>query len=56
MNNGLNTFKMNDPTHMQMLIVQEMQKKSLNIFKYKWRGIKLLCVFQYILVSEICNI
>jgi hypothetical protein len=25
-NNGFNTFKMNDSTHVQMLIIQEMQK------------------------------
>jgi hypothetical protein len=29
MSNGLNIFKMNDPSHVQMLIVQEMQKNSL---------------------------
>jgi hypothetical protein len=29
MSNGLNTFKMNDPIHVQMLIIQEMWKNSL---------------------------
>jgi hypothetical protein len=29
MNNGFNTFKVNDSIHVQMLIVQEMQKNSL---------------------------
>jgi len=30
MNNGFNTFKMNDSTHVKMLIVQKMWKISLN--------------------------
>jgi len=29
--NGFNTFKMNDSIHVQMLIVEEMPKKSLTI-------------------------
>jgi hypothetical protein len=28
-NNGFNTFKVNDSTHMQMLIIQKMWKNSL---------------------------
>jgi hypothetical protein len=31
----LTTFKMNDSTHVQMLIVQKMQKKIINSFRYK---------------------
>jgi hypothetical protein len=30
-NNKFNTFEMNDSTHVQMLIVEEMSKKSLTI-------------------------
>ncbi len=32
MNNGFNTSKVNDSTHVQMLIVQNMQKNTLTHF------------------------
>ncbi len=49
------TFKMNGSTHVQMLIVQEMQKIHL-LVQVQMSGIKLLCVLQYILVNVICNV
>jgi hypothetical protein len=56
MNNEFNTFKMNDSTHVQMLIVQKIWKNSLIIHVWTW-GIKLLCVFLiYKLISVVCNI
>ncbi len=46
LNNGFNKFKVNDSTHVNMLIVQKMWKKSLNhssiIVKY-W----VACVLVY---------
>jgi hypothetical protein len=34
-NNGFNIQKMNGSTHVHMLIIKEMQKKTINSFQYK---------------------
>jgi len=53
----LATLKVNDSTHVQMLIVQEiMWKNSLTHSNINLWSIKLLFVFQYVLVNAICNV
>jgi hypothetical protein len=47
LNNGFNKFKMDDSTHVKMLIVQKMWKKSLNhsnIITKHW----IACVSKYL--------
>jgi hypothetical protein len=47
LNNGFNKFKMHDSTHVKMLIVQKMWKKSLNhsnIITKHW----IACVSKYL--------
>jgi hypothetical protein len=53
----LTTFKVNDSTHLQMLMVQEiMWRNSLTHSNINLWGIKLLFVFQYKLVNAKCNV
>ncbi len=51
LNNGLNEFEMDDSTHIEMLIVQEMWKHSLNhssiIVKYWVACVILCCIILY---------
>jgi len=37
MGDEFNTFKMNDSTHVQMLIIQKMSKNSLTSLNINWR-------------------
>jgi hypothetical protein len=43
---NLTTFKVNDSTHVQMLIVQKIQKKFTNLFKYKCETLSCYMCFK----------
>ncbi len=44
LNCGFNKFKMNDSTHVKMLVVQKMWKNSLiNFFKYNYKTLSCMC-------------
>jgi len=53
----LTTLKVNDSIHVQVFIVQKIkQKNSLTHSSLHLWDIKLLFVFQYVLINAICNI
>ncbi len=41
----LTTFKVNDSTHVKMLIIQNMQKKLTNLIKYKCEALNYCVCF-----------
>jgi hypothetical protein len=56
LNNGFSKFKVDDLTHVKMLIIQENVKKLTKPFKYNCKTLRCMHVFQYILIIATCNL